>query len=136
MDAKQTERTRNLLCAAFEGGSNYWGYCIESATYPKGFKMEDFREGGKAQPKNPDGSENYHHWSTLIPTMGGSLKITCDDMDDAELNAASIQHGWAVMKEKYPRHWANAMDDDGSNGDAETGDAFLQCCLFGEIVFG
>jgi len=37
------------------------------------------------------------------------------------------------MAEKYPRHFHNFLEE---NDDAETGDVFIQCCLFGEIVYG
>jgi hypothetical protein len=32
-----------------------------------------------------------------------------------------------------PRHFADVLNE---NDDAGTGDVFLQCCLFGEIIFG
>jgi hypothetical protein len=41
--------------------------------------------------------------------------------------------GLQVMAEKYPVHFNNFDSD---NFDAETGDVFLQCSLFGEIVYG
>lgn len=37
------------------------------------------------------------------------------------------------MPVKYPRHWADVLAE---NDDATTGDVFLQCCLFGECIFG
>jgi hypothetical protein len=37
------------------------------------------------------------------------------------------------MVEKYPRHYADFKDGD---EDASTGDVFLQCCIFGEVVYG
>jgi hypothetical protein len=74
-DEKTEGIVRDLLVGAFEGGSNYW-YRIESEKYPPGSKKEDFREGGRMQPPNPDGSQGYYHWSQLIPTFpGGQLVI-------------------------------------------------------------
>ena len=41
---------------------------------------------------------------------------------------------WAqIMADKFPRHFANILNE---NDDAETGDVFLQCCLWGDIVYG
>jgi hypothetical protein len=45
---------------------------------------------------------------------------------------AAIKSGLKVMAEKYPHHWQDFVSE---NDDAITGDVFLQCCLFGEIVY-
>jgi len=37
------------------------------------------------------------------------------------------------MASEAPRHFADFIAE---NDDAETADVFLQCCLFGRIVFG
>ncbi len=128
------DRVRNLLCCAFEGGSNYW-YVIVDRRYPPGFDAADYREGGKAQP--PD---DYWHWSQILPLQdGGSLVIGTKDDDEIDgskqwtLDAQAIARGLVTMAEKYPRHYGSVLAD---NEDAETGDVFLQCCLFGKLVFG
>lgn len=129
---------RNLLVSAFEGGSNYW-YQIPAAG-PKDAILgpkhapQDFRKGGKAQPKG-----DYYHWSELIPTTPDcALLVTAPegfgDYDwPVVLNIAALRHGAQVMYTKYPQHYANVLAE---NDDAETGDVFLQCALFGEVVFG
>jgi hypothetical protein len=48
------------------------------------------------------------------------------------LDMAAIKNGLKVMAEKYPHHWQDFVSE---NDDAITGDVFLQCCLFGEIVY-
>lgn len=124
---------RGLLCSAFEGGSNYW-YVITRYQYPKGFEAADFREGGRAQP------EEYWHASQLVPFMpGGAVWIRSIDNDEINgakewsLDTRTIQAGLETMAKKYPKHWGDFVSD---NADADTGDVFLQCCLFGELVYG
>lgn len=123
---------RGLLVSAFEGGSNYW-YVIDSYQLGGGYKFADFKEGGKAQPK-----DDYFHWSQLIPTVKGCALIieAGEEYSGSEakrLDLDAIKKGLSIMPEKYPRHWADVLAE---NDDATTGDVFLQCCLFGECFFG
>jgi len=114
----------SLLCCAFEGGSNYW-YFIENCKAPKtlSYKMD-----------GPDGTTFPHIDYPL--NEGGELEIL--DMENKKksykLNLAIIKKGWKVFAEKYPWHFANAIVE--CHADAETGDVFLQCCLFGELIYG
>jgi hypothetical protein len=134
------QRVRDLLTSAFEGGSNYW-FLVWDYEFAPGLTYEDFREGGKMQI--PD---NYHHPLELIPFVPGCALLIVDGTDVSSNNEAlpegtevwrldrqAIQDGLQVMATEYPRHWGNFV---GQQDDAETGDVFLQCCLFGEIVFG
>jgi hypothetical protein len=69
--------------------------------------------------------------------VGGSIIIT--DKEDSSageyiLNLESIEKGlklWAAS-EQYGHHWTNFQND---NADAETGDVFLQFCLFGDCIY-
>lgn len=128
------ERIRGLLCCAFEGGSNYW-YMIDKCNYPPGLTSADYQEGGKGQ----DG-KSYWHWAELVPTqVGGSLIISSKEGDKINgakkwvLDREAIERGLEVMREKVPYQYGQFMAE---NDDADTGDAFLQCCLFGEMVYG
>lgn len=49
------------------------------------------------------------------------------------LDRDSLKEGLSLMAEKYPKHFSYFMDE---NEDANTGDIFLQLCVFGEVVFG
>jgi len=109
------ERIEDLLCSAFEGGSNYWAK-VESKVKPS-VKYEYLHE---------------------YPTRGGSIifkDIYADDdgIFEVPLNQESIEKGLAVMQKKYTDHFINFLNE---NDDAETGDVFLQCCLFGALVYG
>ena len=121
------ETIRGLLCGAFEGGSNYWYSDVSPHAYPAGFTAADYSEGGKAQP----GSE-YWHWCQLLPTTGGAVLVSMDDDDDSVvLDLDAIKRGLALLEKSH--HWNDAKS---GNEDADTDDAFLQFCCFGEIVYG
>jgi hypothetical protein len=110
-----------LLCSALEGGSNYW-YQIHRFIKPRAF---DFRFDEGEICKAYDYPLND----------GGALLIGDSEEPDDEpkrLDLAAIERGLQVMAEVYPRHWQDFANE---NDDAITGDVFLQCCLFGEIVY-
>ena len=123
---------RGLLCSAFEGGSNYW-YFIDRWELRPGLTLDDFKEGGSQQP------DNYWHWSQLIPTTAGCSLFITDREDEGanpkeyQLNLEAIRRGLKFMADDYPKHFADVVNE---NDDAETGDVFLQCCLFGEVIYG
>ena len=110
----------DLLCSAFEGGSNYW--CrIKKINAPPGAKME------------------YPHLEA--PFKGGEILVDAQGEHNNSarldkcwvLNKKALTSGWELMKNKYARHYADAATGD---ADATTGDVYLQLCLFGEIIFG
>jgi hypothetical protein len=129
------EQIKNLICEAFEGGSNYWCHIV-GYKFPDGIVFEDFREGGRFGPPEASiGSLDYWHPSQLIPLHEGCAIViqADDDKHRHRLDRIALFCGLQVMADKYPHHWANVVDE---NDDAETGDVFLQCCLFGELVYG
>lgn len=106
----------DLLCSAFEGGSNYW-YQIEDYIYPAGFSASDFE---------------FPYLE--LPFKDGKLKITADGEKKIYiLDRKALDKGWITFRDECARHYADAMED---TADATTGDVFLQCCLFGKIIFG
>lgn len=114
--AVEPQRLTDLLTCALEGGSNYW-YLLDT-------------------DKSDKAGQRY--WSDA-PEHGGSLRFTTNDRDyvngqcEWTLTWRSMVNGLQVMATKYPHHMAAVLDE---NEDADTGDVFLQCALFGEVVFG
>lgn len=115
----------NLLCSALEGGSNYW-YLINKSFKPKNFK------------NTREGEEKFTHLSYPM-NEGGALSISVmlevdEDQSGKEytLNLEALQKGMKIMAEKYPHHFSDFLAD---NDDSTTGDVFLQCALFGEILY-
>lgn len=136
MDPETEKMVRNLLVSAFEGGSNYW-YRIESQKLPPGTKKSDFSDGGRMQPRRSDGSQDYFHWSQLIPTFpGGHLVIREIGEGEGEtfvLDLAGLKKGLMIMKKEYPKNYKRVLDE---NDDADDGDLFLQLALFGKHIYG
>lgn len=122
-------RVSDLLCSAFEGGSNYW-YLIEEfhAPPPENLRAHaGFRDG-----------QVFRHLDYPL-CEGGYLMISDRqiswnvEMRTARLDLAAVVRGLEVMREKFPRHFGNFLSE---NDDGETGDVFLQCALFGDVVYG
>ena len=44
-----------------------------------------------------------------------------------------VRKGIQVMATNYPTHFVAIIDE---TDDAETADVFLQCCVFGEVIYG
>lgn len=117
----------NLLTSAFEGGSNYW-YFITGKKAPK--KWSYWGEYNEAKQK----------FLPLYVLNGGSLKIIDNEADDQSggkkvytLDMHAIENGLQVMASNFANHFADVMS---GNTDAETGDVFLQCCLFEDVIYG
>jgi hypothetical protein len=110
------ERIKDLLCSAFEGGINYWVGHVDITNRP---------------PK----AEYYHE----SPVYGGELTLHVEESETVpgkeivKLNRAALEKGLQIMQEKYPQHWADFIKE---NDDAITADVFVQCCVFGDIIYG
>lgn len=82
------------------------------------------------------------YWSVIVEKNLGYYDFNKEDwfikievIDDETqhiLNREKLQKGLQTMSSKYPYHWKNFLSED---EDASTGDVFIQCCLFDEIVF-
>jgi hypothetical protein len=118
------EQLSDVLCSALEGGSNYW-YRIERVVEPTLWEFE-------SEPR----CEN-EHWVQDYPlNPAGALLISDSEESDhgtMRLDAEALQKGLIILATKYPRHLADLLTE---NADAETGDAVLQCCLFGDVIYG
>ena len=103
-----------LLTSAFEGGSNYW-------------------IGGADVEGIP--AESWEYLQDVPLIEGGVLWISVSEEDGKRyrLYWEAIVRGLITMSKKEPRHFFDAAKED---GDGITGDVFLQCCLFDEVVYG
>jgi len=113
------DRVRDLLIGALEGGSNGW-YLITRLELPNGVSRKDF------------------DLLVDIPFREGCGIIIDDQEGDPELcgkllNREAMERGLKVMGEKYEWHLHDFLHE---NDDACTSDVFLQCCLFGDVIFG
>lgn len=112
IDKQLDEYFGNLLCSALEGGSNYWYQIVKhNREQDEYFHDIPFRINGELVIGDTDGY------------LKEPIKLTLPDLYKA----------WALMRIEYPRHWADALQE---NDDAATGDVFLQLAMFNKIVFG
>ena len=124
------EAVLNLLFCAFEGGSNYWYMNIDHE-----------------EPSDPSMVPSaWAEFSHLACPWGDGSVTICDieeyygndesvkGLETWKLNEESIIKGLDVFAREYKKAFAEfALND---NYDGDTGDVFLQCCLFGRVVYG
>lgn len=103
------QTVEDMLITAFEGGSNYWIANVSRVMVVEGESIYDAA---------------FNH-GLVIELADDPLKVL--------LNRASMKHGLQVLFDCYPKHRENILSD---NADADTADAWLQCCLFSEIRYG
>lgn len=111
------EQLADVLCSAFEGGIGYWA-AVDS------YHPVDFEGHAWEHPLLA------HGWVKLRDKTGeGGFP----GADVAKLDMEALKRGLRVLAKKYPKRLSEIMSGD---EDAETGDVFVQCCVFGEVVFG
>lgn len=121
------ERITNSLIGALEGGSTYW---LREIEYVEGSATGTDYE----RPHYAD----EHFWND-----GGRAKLTYDNPEQSEeddgdqvskeVGMAEFKVGLATMAAKCPRHFGDLVAE---NDDTITHDVFIQCVLFGDVVYG
>lgn len=115
-DFLEQEKLSDLLSTATYG--NGWP-AIESTVYRKPEEALNFTED---------------EWANDL--LSGKALMVYDLNDDDhpyKITLDDIKKGLMIMKEKYPYHWNNLVNE---NEDLETCDTLLQCTVFGELVYG
>ena len=112
-----------LLCTSFEGGSGYWARA-ELAYNPTDADMKD--------------EATYGDWTGYAYYMVNhpDFKFTLTDLEEGESHTVTLEtlkKGLKVMAKDYSRHFDDFINE---NDDADTGDVFLQCAVFGEVIYG
>ena len=115
-------RIADLLCCAWEGGSSYWARA-EREQKPEKMTFVSTASTGCYQHEIP---LNKGGWVQL-------RDIEDDKIIPQKLNLKAIKKGLQIMADKYPKHFGDFMNE---NEDADTGDVFLQCCIFGDVIYG
>jgi hypothetical protein len=140
-------RILDLLCAAFEGGIGYWARI--SHVVKRIDKMwsvatpAEIKEAGEAWHRANPGKREWT-WVYWIPLADGfALMMEEEEAEGSNpsayvmLNREEIAKGLRVMANLPPgkggHHWQTFME---GREDAETGDVFIQCCVFGQIKYG
>ena len=111
---KKNQVMLDLFTSAIEGGSNYW-YIIENhnkdAVGCKFLVETPFKHGGFVTVSSMEEPELPH----------------------VKIDLEKLTKGWDVFKRKAHSHFMDVLND---NADAATGDVFLQCVCFGDIIYG
>jgi hypothetical protein len=114
----EKQRVWDLLCNIMEGGS-YNSFII----------VEYLPEGIENHPDC-----TYRHID--VPFLGGSIGLI-DKYGDSpivyQLDRAAMERGLKIMANKFPRHFADFLDQ---GDDVITADVFLQCSLLGDVIYG
>jgi len=111
------ERVEDLLCCGMESG--HYG---------------DFRIVGY-EPEDIQDECTFPHIE--VPFKEGGVILMKDKYGDStkvyRLDRAALQKGLDVLAEKSPYQMGNFMNE---NEDVITGTVFIQCALFGDIIYG
>ena len=113
----------SLLCNAFEGGSGYWAN-VDMAYTPTDAEMKD--------------EATYGDWVGYSAYMVNhpDYKFTLTDCEEDKsytLTLETLKKGLKVMATKYSRHFDDFINE---NDDGDTADVFLQCAVFGDVIYG
>jgi hypothetical protein len=103
------KQVEDLMILACEGGSNYWAYDM-AALKGKGSYVDCITHGFKITDQQEDGTKKRY---TVSP--------------------AKVKKALSLMSSRYPKHFADMFTED---TDTNTGDVFLQLCVFGEVIYG
>ena len=106
----------NLLISALEGGSNYW---IRELSL-----FDRYAKRTRRLTDNP--VRNLQSIMVLADDDGTWYRV---DMPPHPC----LEKGLKIMAANHTNHFTNLINDD---DDAETGDVFIQCCIFGEVLYG
>lgn len=115
------QQIADLLVGAFEGGSNYW--------------IENIKTIGRPESKKI-GNDEYPSYITCALAANCHVDIQPNEHAGVPikfLHRDSIRIGLEAMATQCPQHFGNFLSGD---YDSITSDVFLQCCIFGELVFG
>lgn len=141
----------DLLCSGLESGSMAtFGIDMKHSVAPTEFKHYAMKaEPGEKQeifkhldyPMNPGGSAalfNRHQdeYDASEPDADPAPWVTMEKIKKTflfRLDLDCIARGLVAMQEKAPNAYGDFL---AGNGDAFTGDAFLQCCIFGSCIYG
>lgn len=107
------------------------------ATYGNGWPHVHIKESDRALLDGEDYGFLEGDWATVL-LKGGTLLVDDlyaeeGDQETYELTLEGVKKGLEKMKEEYPRHWADLVEE---NDDLITGDCFLQLAVFGEWIYG
>lgn len=124
-------RVADMLVSAFDPAVASTSYWAEIAGYRKPPQLEHTldRLGGRAASE----CYVYRYCDYPINKDGAVVVMDTEEGKGYEINLDTIRAGLKVMAEKFPEHFADLIGED---DDATTSDVFVQCCVFGDVIYG
>ena len=113
------EMIENLLCSAFEGGSNYWTNWVNIAD-----KKDAKKVGG------------YLSEYLTTTKLKDAKLIVCTDNDEIEITKKSIIDALQKMDNPKYKHTKALKEIIAETYDAGHADCVLQMACFGEVIYG
>ena len=117
----------DLLVGAVEGGSNYWASFRLDPNFAKLVDKADITESSDF---------NFEKYYPMYDIEHPNYCLRVSDDEGGTTYNVTLENfvkGLSVMANRYSRHFKDVITE---NHDAETSDVFIQCAVFGEIVFG
>lgn len=115
LSISEKQIAEDLLICAMEGGSNYW------------YQWDNSESDG-----TPYWEQAFTDKGIVITNGAHRVNDPNDPLVETVVNGAKITATLKLMQKEWPNAWADAIND----GDAETGDVFLQLAVFGRLVYG
>lgn len=120
-----TDKIWNAFVSAFEGGSNYWSHEVNPI------------KGGEY---TKDGVVWWGHEAWFAGDW--QMELRYDQESDKEgdgtgrkmIGPAEVKAGLEAMVTECPTAFGDLISEFG--GDAVAADAFLQCVVFGKVIYG
>lgn len=133
-----------LLCNAFESSATRYWCRIQSYIVPKNPRPVMDEEFDKHFKRIVPGNHVIYKHVDFPLCEGGAVVIENvgdePDQDAADyvpeihiINLETITKGLQVMATKFPKHFADIVAE---TDDASTADVFLQCMVFGDVLYG
>jgi hypothetical protein len=121
----------NLLCSAFEGkGIGYWARIVEYKEPTDGVNLKEYNTSGE------DGCWNKNVIPYIHYPLSKDGYVLIEDFEEnrvCKLNLEAIEKGLTIFISKHGMSAGQWLSE---NFDASTADVFVQCCLFGDVIYG
>lgn len=124
----------NLLIDSLESSSLYWA-SIDKKEKPSQIKFREFEDDVENSVRINEGKL---YISEYVLNKDGALIIRDNETDNDrlrfhKLDLEKVKKGLECFAKYQPKHFADFLSE---NEDGTTADVFLQCCLFGEVLYG
>lgn len=112
----------DLLCCGLEGNIDHWAFYRVGFT-PNPEELAEYVSG----PYRGLPQYAIQHPDYVI------IVVDKETLEEYRVTLGRLKLGLTDMALKYPGHFMNFIQGD---SDSETGDVFIQCCVFGDIIYG